>query len=404
MPEDYVIKWDKEYKTKRQVQIEYRYYTTSGKTHKTMEVWKKYKFGDVVQFNPTERMQKGTIAKKISMEKLLSNSRSIAGYEFENFMGGTKFRNGDTLMARITPCLENGKIAYVSLLDKNEVGFGSTEFIVFRAIEGITDAKFVYYFVSNPWFRDIAIKSMVGSSGRQRVQQGVLKNLEIILPPLSEQKRIAGILSALDDKIELNRRINANLEIQAMTLYKQWFVDGRQENWEYMMLGDVAIVMAGGDRPTICSKTETEETRVPIYSNGIDNEGLYGYTNVAIVNEPSVTISARGTIGYVCLRQKPYTPIVRLISAIPEREYISAVYLYLWAKNMNIMGTGTTQQQLTVPDFKKQKVLIPDSATMQLFNDVAEPIFELIDAYKQENNTIAYTRDTLLPKLINNIN
>lgn len=210
-----------------------------------MKDWNKYKLGDVVQFNPTERIQKGTIAKKISMEKLLPNSRSIAGYEFEKFTGGTKFRNGDTLMARITPCLENGKIAYVSLLDKNEVGFGSTEFTVFRAIEGITDAEFVYYFVSNSWFRDIAIKSMVGSSGRQRVQQGVLKNLEIVLPPLPEQKRIAGILGALDDKIELNRRINANLEAQAMTLYKHWFVDGRQENWTEQKLGDFFDVITG---------------------------------------------------------------------------------------------------------------------------------------------------------------
>lgn len=265
--------------------------------------------------------------------------------------------------------------------------------------ENIADYKYVYYYLCAHYFE---LASLANGGAQQNLNAQQIKAFEISLPPLSEQKRIAGILGALDDKIELNRCINANLEAQAMALYKHWFVDEQQEDWEYMMLGDIASVMAGGDRPTICSKTETEETRVPIYSNGIDNEGLYGYTNVAIVNEPSVTISARGTIGYVCLRQKPYTPIVRLISAIPKREYVSAVYLYLWAKNMNIMGTGTTQQQLTVPDFKRQKVLIPDSATMQLFNDAVEPVFELIDAYKQENNAIADTRDTLLPKLMNN--
>ena len=128
-----------------------------------------------------------------------------------SYTGGSKFRNGDTLMARITPCLENGKTAYVSMLDEDEVGFGSTEYIVFRNIEGITDNKFVYYFVTSPWFRDIAVKSMVGSSGRQRVQQAMLENLVVNLPPLAEQKQIAGILGALDDKIELNRCINDNL-------------------------------------------------------------------------------------------------------------------------------------------------------------------------------------------------
>ena len=72
-----------------------------------------------------------------------------------SYTGGNKFRNGDTLMARITPCLENGKTAYVSILDEDEVGFGSTEYIVFRNIEGVTDSKYIYYFVTNPWFRDI---------------------------------------------------------------------------------------------------------------------------------------------------------------------------------------------------------------------------------------------------------
>lgn len=77
--------------------------------------------------------------------------------------------------------------------------------------KGVPDSKYIYYFVTNPWFRNIAIKSMVGSSGRQRVQLAVLENLVVNLPPLAEQKRIADILGALDDKIELNRRINDNL-------------------------------------------------------------------------------------------------------------------------------------------------------------------------------------------------
>lgn len=170
-----------------------------------------YRLGDIVQFNPTERLAKGTLAKKVPMEYLQPFMRAIIDYEKVEYSGGSRFRNGDTLMARITPCLENGKTAYVSILDEDEVGFGSTEYIVFRNVEGLTDSLFVYYFVTNPWFRDIAIKSMVGSSGRQRVQQSVLENLEVSLPSLAEQKRIANFLGAFDDKIGLNRRINDNL-------------------------------------------------------------------------------------------------------------------------------------------------------------------------------------------------
>ena len=113
-------------------------------------------------------------------------------------------------MARITPCLENGKTAKVSILDDGEVGFGSTEYIVFRAKDGV-DEDFIYYMVCSPIVREPAIKSMVGSSGRQRVQMNVVQNLDIMVPDYVEQKRISGLLKSLDDKIVANTKVNNNL-------------------------------------------------------------------------------------------------------------------------------------------------------------------------------------------------
>lgn len=362
--------------------------------------WKTYRLGNILQFNPAERLAKGTFAKKVPMDLLQPRTRAISGFEMVSYTGGNKFRNGDTLMARITPCLENGKTAYVSILDEDEVGFGSTEYIVFRNIEGVTDSKYIYYFVTNPWFRNIAIKSMVGSSGRQRVQLAVLENLVVNLPPLAEQKRIADILGALDDKIELNRRINDNLEEQAKALFKSWFVDFDRNEWVHCELGDITLITAGGDRPSKYTNKKTIECHVPIYSNGIDNEGLYGYTNVAKIHEESITISARGTIGYVCLRLEPYVPIVRLISIIPNKKELSAKYLYLWALTQNITGTGTTQQQLTVPIFRKTPISIPSDTKLKQFNSIADPLFSQIESNKKENIKLSTLRDTLLPKLM----
>ncbi len=367
---------------------------------RNMKKWHSYKLSDVVRFNPSERLLKGEIAKKVPMDLLQPYTRGISGFEMASYTGGSKFRNGDTLMARITPCLENGKTAYVSMLDEDEVGFGSTEYIVFRNIEGITDNKFVYYFVTSPWFRDIAVKSMVGSSGRQRVQQAMLENLVVNLPPLAEQKQIAGILGALDDKIELNRCINDNLEEQAKALFKSWFVDSDRNEWVHYELGDITLITAGGDRPSKYTNKKTIECYVPIYSNGIDNEGLYGYTNVAKIHEESITISARGTIGYVCLRLEPYVPIVRLISIIPNKKELSAKYLYLWALTQNITGTGTTQQQLTVPIFRKTPISIPSDTKLKQFNSIADPLFSQIESNKKENIKLSTLRDTLLPKLM----
>lgn len=173
--------------------------------------WITAKMSEMIEINPKEKLSKGTYAKKISMDKLQPFCRDVPEFEIAEFIGGTKFRNGDTIMARITPCLENGKTAMVNILKSEEVGFGSTEFIVFRAKEGCTDPSFVYYLIKSPIVREPAIKSMVGSSGRQRVQTEVLQNLVIPFPSLPEQRKIGSLLKTLDDKIALNTKINNNL-------------------------------------------------------------------------------------------------------------------------------------------------------------------------------------------------
>lgn len=176
-----------------------------------MDGWKLVRAADFINFNPRERIPKGAMAKKVSMEQLQPFTRDIPAFDVAPFNGGSKFRNGDTLMARITPCLENGKTAQVNIFEDDEVGFGSTEFIVLRAKPGISDKDFIYYFARSPFLRDIAIKSMVGSSGRQRVQQSVLNNTEFLAPPLWEQIEIGRVLRAFDDKIANNKAINHHL-------------------------------------------------------------------------------------------------------------------------------------------------------------------------------------------------
>ena len=176
--------------------------------------WSTKKLSEIAYINPRESIDKGCVAKKVPMDRLQPFCRDIPEFVFEEYKGGTKFKNGDTIMARITPCLENGKIAKVSILNDDEVGFGSTEYIVFRAIVGITDADFLYYLVCSPLVRNPAIKSMVGSSGRQRVQIDVVANLDIKVPTIEEQRKIGNILRVLDDKIELNNKINNNLAPQ----------------------------------------------------------------------------------------------------------------------------------------------------------------------------------------------
>lgn len=259
--------------------------------------------------------------------------------------------------------------------------------------------KFLYYVIFSKSFENY-IKSVYTGTSIPHISLKQIGDFNLRVPNLSKQYCIAKILGVLDNKIELNRRINENLEQQAQALFKSWFIDNKNNKLQYYELGNITLITAGGDKPSVYSKDLTEQCRIPIYSNGTENEGLYGYTTSAKINSASITISARGTIGYVCLRTEPYVPIVRLISVVPNIENLSAEYLYLWALTQNINGTGTTQQQLTVPNFRHTLIGIPTKEKMIRFNNIVSPIFQRIVINKNENRILSQLRDTLLPRLM----
>ena len=137
----------------------------------------------IVDINPKRTLRKNEVARCIDMTYLNTAGSFPSGWEFKPYSGGMKFINGDTLMARITPCLENGKVAYINFLDKEETAFGSTEYIVFHAKEGYPNEMF-YFLTRNKAFIEFATKNMNGSSGRQRVSGETIGNY--IIPVLSE--------------------------------------------------------------------------------------------------------------------------------------------------------------------------------------------------------------------------
>lgn len=266
------------------------------------------------------------------------------------------------------------------------------------------DYMFLYYLLK---YNKDRIEAMGSGTTFKEVSGSTMRNIEVEIPrSITEQKKIANILDAIDSKIENNQKINSNLEQQAQAIFKSWFVDYEPfggvmpSDWQKSTLGEISDMSAGGDKPDIASDIETENCRVPIYSNGITDEGLYGYTDKARIFDESVTVSARGTIGYVCLRQVPYVPIVRLVSLTPKKELVSAKYLYLFLKQLHIAGTGTTQQQLTVPNFKGTEILVPTSEIMSKFTDIVTPFYDKILDNKVEIKKLCSLRDTLLPKLM----
>jgi type I restriction enzyme, S subunit len=175
------------------------------------EGWRVGKLSDLVTLNPKLQIKKGSVSIYIEMKDLNENSATIKNSREREFTSGSKFQNGDVLLARITPCLENGKTGLVSFLEENEIGWGSTEFIVLRGKEE-AGRCFVYCLSRFEPFRNYAIKSMVGSSGRQRVVESILADYELAIPPEKILKEFEKTVNPFFNEIFANEQQNQTLK------------------------------------------------------------------------------------------------------------------------------------------------------------------------------------------------
>ena len=160
------------------------------------------------------------------------------------------------------------------------------------------------------------------------------------------------------------------------------------EGWAWCRLPEIAKnIFAGGDKPNICEKIKTNECTIPIFSNGIENNGLYGYTNKANVDNPSITISARGTIGFTCVREEPFMPIVRLITITPDNR-INLYYLKSVIDSLLVVGEGSSIPQLTVPTIKEFLLPLPPENEQNSIVETITSIFENIDSLDKDKDDL----------------
>ena len=172
--------------------------------------WKNVILGDLINLNPRLSVAKGSLASFVEMKVLPIDVMSVSDVAQKEFKGGAKFHNGDTLFARITPCLENRKTAFVDFLESGEIAFGSTEFLVMRAKEGVSK-YWTYCLARNTNFRNFAISTMVGTSGRQRVQNDPFLSYEVPQPPKKIFDSFSEIAEPWFKQIRLNTIENQTL-------------------------------------------------------------------------------------------------------------------------------------------------------------------------------------------------
>lgn len=374
--------------------------------------WKLYKLKDIVEFNPKLRFPKGTLGKKVPMNLLGSFSKKIEKYELARYNGGAKFQNNDTIMARITPCLENGKIAFVDFLDDNEIGFGSTEYIVWRAKEGITDPHFIYYLCNSPNIINRAVHLMTGTSGRQRVQLNNFVETEVYLPSLKDQKKIASILTVIDKQIVVFNKINQNLLKHSNEIFKEIIKKVKNKG----KIGDYCSIKSGY---AFKSKNWTEKGYDVITIKSIVNETINkndcshvksdaGLTNY-IAKEGDMVIALTGAtlgkfaivpynqnnflvnqrVGLFDLGQDPTSRLPFLYCLLSQPEI---------SKKISELGLGSAQANISPKTIMNIECLIPENTDS--FNQNIKPFFNLYLRNQREIEVLKNLKDFLLPKLI----
>lgn len=409
----------------------------------TASNWRQMAFSQAVQINPKVRLDRGRKYPFVEMSAVNPDSRSVQAKEERPFKGGgSRFQDNDTLMARITPCLENGKIARYKAEKPMSAAYGSTEFTVVRGRPEVTDNLFAYYLTQWHRVRNFAIDQMTGTSGRQRVPIESLDHLVIPLPPLPEQRAIAHILGAMDDKIELNRRMNETLEAMARATFKDWFVDfgptrakveGRppylapefwglfpdslddedkpvgwtleplstlarlnSESWskknapKEVLYVDLANTKHGSIETTQRFLWQDAPSRAKrILRPGDTIVGLVrpGNCSYAFISVPGLT----GSTGFGVLR--PRNPnnsaFVFLSATAPEN-----------IERLANLADGAAYPAVHPEAVGATKVAIADNAVVSSFSALVAPIIDHMESNKIENQTLAQSRDILLPKLM----
>lgn len=419
--------------------------------------WQHLVFSEAVLINPPIRLERGVSYPFVDMNAVAPGTRCVHAVEERPFSGGgARFQQGDTLMARITPCLENGKVARFCGLTEQMVGHGSTEFIVIRGRHPVTDTAFAYYLTQWEEVRSYAIGQMTGTSGRQRVPTDSLSHLIVPVPPLAEQRAIAHILGTLDDKIELNRQVSATLEATARALFKSWFINfdavrakaagqetglseqladlfpGRlveselgaiPEGWEVKPIGAEYAAVKG----VSYKGSGLADAGAPLHNlnsiyegGGYKYEGIKHYTgeyrerHVVVPGDVIVANTEQGhdrlLIGYAALVPQLFgkgiaSHHVYRMRPKPESK-LTPVFLYHLLNSPSVhdvvsgYANGTTVNMLPIDGVEQPLMVHPPQPLVDFFSVFAANCESRREEAVSEGRSLAGLRDTLLPKLI----
>ncbi len=341
--------------------------------------------------------------------------------------------NGDVLPSRARRLVKRGDIIF-STVRPNQRHYGyinevrnhfvvSTGFCVLSPKENI-DGKYIYYFLTQTDVIDnLQAIAEQSTSTYPSIRAEDIANLQINIPSLEEQQKISSVLSSLDDKIEVNNQINRNLEEQAKTIFKSWFVDFEPfggnvpDDWKKGTIADLGKVIGGGTPskakdeyyspngiPWITPK-DLSINKSKFISRGQIDISIDGLKNssATIMPKGTVLFSSRAPIGYIAIAKNEVTTNQGFKSVVPHPN-VGTPFVYMFLKHnldkIESVASGSTFKEVSGGVMKSIPALIPDNKSLSEFSEQCLPLFQKQEALEEENNVLQETRDTLLPKLI----
>ena len=364
-----------------------------------MTEWKEYKLGEIVTFQRGHDLPKD---KMIDGDIPVAGSNGIIGYHNQFTKDGPGVTIGRSGNIGIPHYYPNAYWAHNTVL-----------YIVdFKG----NDAKFMYYLLKTFDFTQLNAGSAVPSLNRNHIH-----GLHVSIPDVPTQRRIAAILSSLDDKIDLLHRENATLEQMAETLFRQWIVEEAKEEWEEKSLKQVVDIAIGRTPPRKESKwfsTNPNDIKwLSIKDMGGDSVFLFNTTeyltkeavevfSIPIIPKSTVVLSFKMTVGRVGITTEDMLSNEAIAHfKFNDNTPFSKEYLYLFLKNYRYDTLGSTSSIVTAINstmIKNMEIVIPDADTMERFKNQTQPVFDKIYSNQEQINTLVQTRDGLLPKLMSN--
>ena len=369
--------------------------------------------GEAFEINPQVRIPKGTEVPFVTMDQVVPGQRNVSAAENRVFKGGSKFEHGDTLMARITPCLENKKIAQYLPPNHASPSAGSTEFIVIRGKNDVSITPFAYYFVQSPDIHELAISLMTGTSGRQRVDTEAFRMSEIWLPNLTTQEKIVKVLGSLDDKIAVNNKI-IELALKLAKLLPQCV---QQEQQKYK-LSEISNLISRGITPKYVEDGFTVLNQKCIRNNLVDLNQARQASNLPknherILQQYDVLVNSTGygTLG----RISPWLHETAQLKTVITDTHITtirfddqkvdpafaAIVLSTQENAVANLAEGSTgQTELKRELIENFEIMLPPFAIQHEVSQQIRPLLLAVMTLRDENQTLARTRDELLPLLM----